>query len=58
MRQTRTSPTSRRDALGPLVVSERNPPTSALRAMQAGPPFLERPAGGSGSSQTRYRLPG
>jgi hypothetical protein len=46
MRQTRTSTTSRRDALRPLVVSERNPRYFSVAGDAGGPPFLEEPAGG------------
>lgn len=37
MRQTRTSPTSRRDALGPLVVSEKNPRYFSVAGDAGGP---------------------
>jgi hypothetical protein len=37
MGQTRTSPTSRRDALGPLVVSEKNPRYFSVAGDAGGP---------------------
>lgn len=40
MRQTRTSPTSRRDALGPLIVSEKNPRYFSVAGDAGGPQEL------------------